>query len=338
MPKNAKKYVCEICDFTACKQSNYEKHLLTKKHKMAEYNQIQPTKCQKMPHEYSCECGKTYSYRASLFNHKKKCTYVEPEVKVNENIELESSHVKQETPDVSKIITPDIITTLMTQQQEVMKENKEFKELIVEQQLQQQQENQKLQSQLIEAVKEGKIINNINNVNNVNYNINLFLNDQCKDAMSLTDFIDNMKCKLEDLEDVGRLGYVDGISKLFIENLSGMEINKRPIHCTDLKRKSLYIKNNDEWTKDNNNVEMRKAIDMVANKNMNNINKWRDANPEHHHVNGSGAKQQQYLKMVNEIQTFATDYDGKKGDKIIKNISDAVSIDRGMLKSGELEN
>ena len=175
-------------------------------------------------------------------------------------------------------------------------------------------------------------------MNNVNYSFNLFLNDQCKDAMSLTDFIDNMKCKLEDLEDVGRLGYVDGISKLFIENLSGMEINKRPIHCTDLKRKSLYIKNNDEWTKDNNNVEMRKAIDMVANKNMNNINQWRNQNPEHHHVNGSGAKQQQYLKMVNEIQTFATDYDGKKGDKIIKNISDAVSVDRGMLKSGELEN
>ena len=219
----------------------------------------------------------------------------------------------------------------MTQQQEVMKENKEFKELIVEQ----QQENQKLQSQLIEAVKEGKIINNINNVNNVNYNINLFLNDQCKDAMNLTDFVDNIRCKLEDLEDVGRLGYVDGISKLFIENLSGMEVTKRPIHCTDLKRKSLYIKNNDEWTKDNNNVEMRKAIKKVANKNMNNLNKWRDANPEHHQ-NGSGAKQQQYLKMSTE--SLETDDDGKKGDKIIKNISDVVSFDRGMLKSGELEN
>ena len=221
----------------------------------------------------------------------------------------------------------------MTQQQEVMKENKEFKELIVEQ----QQENQKLHSQLIEAVKEGKTINNINNVNNVNYSFNLFLNDQCKDAMNLTDFVDNIRCKLEDLEDVGRLGYVDGISKLFIENLSGMEINKRPIHCTDLKRKSLYIKNNDEWTKDNNNVEMRKAINKVANKNMNNINKWRDANPDHHQ-NGSGAKQQQYIKMANESQSWITDEDGKKGDKIIKNISDVVSIDRGMLKSGELEN
>ena len=330
-PKNPQKYTCEKCDFSCSNKKDYNRHILTKKHQMAEYNQIQPKKCQKTPQEYSCECGKTYSHRASLFNHKKKCTYVESEVKVNENIEPENSQVKEETPDVLKIITPDIITTLMTQQQEVMKENKEFKELIVEQ----QQENQKLQSQLIEAVKEGKIINNINNVNNVNYNFNLYLNDQCKDAMNLTDFVDNIRCKLEDLEDVGRLGYVDGISKLFIENLSGMEVTKRPIHCTDLKRKSLYIKNNDEWTKDNNNVEMRKAIDKVAKKNVNNINKWRDENPEHHQ-NGSGAKQQQYIKMVNE--SLETDDDGKKGDKIIKNISDVVSFDKGMLKSGELEN
>lgn len=334
-PKKPPKYTCEKCDFACSNKKDYNRHLATKKHKLTELEQNQSEKPQKTPNNYVCECGKEYKARNSLWYHKKICNYKEPEVKEDENIELESSHVKQETPDVSKIITPDIITTLMTQQQEVMKENKEFKELIVEQQLQQQQETQKLHSKLIEAAKEGKTINNINN--NVNYNINLFLNDQCKDAMSLTDFIDNMKCKLEDLEDVGRLGYVDGISKLFIENLSGMEINKRPIHCTDLKRKSLYIKNNDEWTKDNNNVEMRKAINKVANKNLNNLNKWRDANPEHHQ-NGSGAKQQQYLKMSNEIQTFATDDDGKKGDKIIKNISDVVSIDRGMLKSGELEN
>ena len=162
------------------------------------------------------------------------------------------------------------------------------------------------------------------------------MNDQCKDAMSLMDFIDTIKCKLEDLEDIGRLGYVDGISKLFIENLSGMEVTKRPIHCTDLKRKSLYIKNNDEWTKDNNNTEMRKAISKVANKNVQNIDKWRNENPEHHNTNGSGKKRQQYLDILNE--TLVTDDDGKKGDKIIKNISAVVSIDKEIWKSGELEN
>jgi hypothetical protein len=318
-PKNAKKYYCEICDFTSNKLSEYDRHNLTKKHKMAEYNQIQPEKRQKTPEEYSCECGKVYLHRASLYNHKKKCTYIEPEFKEDEN--LNNSE------------TNNIIKTLVDQNNKLM-------ETIAENEKKQQEENQKLQSQIIEAVKEGKTINNINNVsnnvNNVNYSINVFLNDQCKDAMSLTDFIETIKYQLEDLENVGRLGYVDGISKLFIENLSGMEVTKRPIHCTDLKRKSLYIKNNDEWTKDNNNTEMRKAINKVANNNMKNIDKWRDANPEHHNV-GSGTKKKQYLDIVTESSSFATDDNGKKGDKIIKNISDVVSIDREMLKSGELE-
>jgi hypothetical protein len=325
LQKVATKYYCEKCDYNTSRLSSYNKHLTTAKH-LGKQKETQ--KLQKVAENYNCDyCDKIYRSRSSLWKHKQKCMLIDTDNNVEQT---------EDPKTVSNLTT--IVETLVGQNNKLMEtiaENEKKKE---QQQLQQQQENQKLQSQLIEAVKEGKTINNINNVNNVNYSINLFLNDQCKDAMSLADFIDNMKCQLEDLEDVGRLGYVDGISKLFIENLSGMEINKRPIHCTDLKRKSLYIKNNDEWTKDNNNVEMRKAIDMVANKNMNNINKWRNQNPEHHHVNGSGAKQQQYLKMVNEIQTFATDYDGKKGDKIIKNISDAVSIDRGMLKSGELEN
>ena len=316
-----------MCDFTTSKQSNYEKHLLTKKHKMAENQQNQQEKCQKVPNNYVCECGKTYKERTGLWKHKKICNYKEPEVKVNENIELESSYVKQEETTEDNSMTKSEMTIAI---QTLMEQNTQLMETLVE--------KDKNHSIMMEKAIDNmgtKTINNINN--NVNYSFNLFLNDQCKDAMNLTDFVDNIRCKLEDLEDVGRLGYVDGISKLFIENLSGMEINKRPIHCTDLKRKSLYIKNNDEWTKDNNNVEMRKAIKKVANKNMNNINKWRDANPDHHQ-NGSGAKQQQYIKMANESQSWITDEDGKKGDKIIKNISDVVSFDRGMLKSGELEN
>ena len=320
-PKNTQKFYCENCDFGCSRFAEYKRHLDTKKHKSTEIEQIEQEKHQKTPNIYVCECGKEYKARNSLWYHKKKCTYLEPEVKEDEN--LDNSEAS------------NIIKTLVDQNNKLMEtiaENEKKKEL-------QHEENQKLQSQLIEAVKEGKTINNINNVsnvNNVNYSINVFLNDQCKDAMSLTDFIDNIKYQLEDLEDVGRLGYVDGISKLFIENLSGMEVTKRPIHCTDLKRKSLYIKNNDEWTKDNNNSEMRKAINKVANNNMKNIDKWRDANPEHHNT-GSGTKKKQYLDIVTESSSFATDDNGKKGDKIIKNISDVVSIDREMLKSGELE-
>lgn len=321
LQKVAPKYYCEKCDYTTSRLSSYNKHLTTAKHLG---KQKETEKLQKVAENYNCDyCNKIYRSRSSLWKHKQKCTYVEPEVKEDEK----TKHTVEKVETIDDNLKNSEFTNMI----------KSLVQPLVDQNNKLMETQQKLHSQLIEAAKEGKTINNINNVNNVNYSFNLFLNDQCKDAMNLTDFVDNIRCKLEDLEDVGRLGYVDGISKLFIENLSGMEINKRPIHCTDLKRKSLYIKNNDEWTKDNNNVEMRKAINKVANKNMNNINKWRDANPDHHQ-NGSGAKQQQYIKMANESQSWITDEDGKKGDKIIKNISDVVSIDRGMLKSGELEN
>ena len=332
MPKNAEKYYCEKCDFTCNKKSNYEKHILTKKHKMAEYNQIQPKKCQKMPQEYSCECGKVYSHRASLYNHKKKCTYIEPEVKIDEDEDENENeeddilcNTKQEETTENNPMTKSEMTNVI---QTLVEQNKQLMETIIE--------KDKNHSIIIEKALDNIGTKTINNINNVNYNINLFLNEQCKDAMNLMDFIDTIKCKLEDLEDIGKLGYVDGISKLFIENLSGMEVTKRPIHCTDLKRKSLYIKNNDEWTKDNNNTEMRKAISKVANKNIKNIDEWRNRNPDHHNVNGSGRKRQQYLDILNE--SLVTDDNGKKGDKIIKNISAVVSVDKEILKSGELEN
>ena len=318
-PKKPKKYTCEKCDFACSNKKDYNRHLDTKKHKSADLEQIEQEKPQKTPDEYSCECGKEYKARNSLWYHKKICKYKETEIKETENKE----------PEIPKNLEfTNMIKTLV---QPLVEQNKQ----LMETQQKQQKENQKLQKQLIDAIKDGngKTINNINN--NVNYNINLFLNDQCKDAMNLMDFIDTIKCKLENLEDVGRLGYVDGISKLFIENLSGMELTKRPIHCTDLKRKSLYIKNNDEWSKDNNNTEMRKAISKMANKNIKNIDEWRNKNPEHHNANGSGIKRKQYLDIVNE--TLDTDDDGKKGDKIIKNISAVVSIDKEMMNSGELE-
>ena len=296
------------CNFICSKESNYNKHLLTAKHKNR--TNIE----QKMPKnaktKFTCDCGKEYTARNSLWYHKQRCTYVNSEAIVEEdNKEHDISYkVEQEETTEDNSMTKSEMTIAI---QTLMEQNTQLMETLVEK----DKNHSIMMEKAIDKYGNKKTINNINN--NVNYNFNLYLNDQCKDAMNLTDFVDNIRCKLEDLEDVGRLGYVDGISKLFIENLSGMEVTKRPIHYTDLKRKSLYIKNNDEWTKDNNNVEMRKAIKKVANKNMNNLNKWRDANPEHHQ-NGSGAKQQQYLKMSTE--SLETDDDGKKGDKIIKKI------------------
>lgn len=316
-PKNPKKYTCEKCHFTCSNKKDYNRHILTKKHKMAEYNQIQPKKCQKTPEEYSCECGKVYSHRASLYNHKKKCTYIEPEVEIDEDKEPINKNMKRDTPT-------DMVTAVLTQNQEIMKENKEFRELLVEQ----QKENQKLHGQLIEAVKDGngKTINNINN--NVNYNINLFLNDQCKDAMNLMDFIETIKCKLENLEDVGKLGYVDGISKLFIENLSDMEVTKRPIHCTDFKRKSLYIKNNDEWTKeDSTGTKMERAIRQMAGKGVKKLPDWQKNNPDYNVLTSN--THTKYMGICNNLMGGADDAEDERNfKKITKKIANEVILDK----------
>ena len=321
-PKNAKKYSCKKCAFECCKMSDYTRHLLTAKHKMlTNANEKTP----KNTKAFMCSCGKIYKQAPSLTRHKKICLFV---INSTEDNELDKNNNKIELE--KEVSDKDRqIDTLTNAVHTLIDENKSLTKMVVEQ----KEETNKILEKISDNMG-SKTINNVNTIN-MNYNINVFLNEQCKDAMSLMDFVDTIKCKLKDLENIGKLGYVDGISKLFIENLSGMDVTKRPIHCTDLKRKSLYIKNNDEWTKDNNNAEMRKAINKVASKNIKNIDKWRNENPEHHNVNGSGIKRQQYLDIVNE--SLVTDDDGKKGDKIIKNISTIVSIDREIMKSGELE-
>ena len=155
---------------------------------------------------------------------------------------------------------------------------------------QQEEHNKRFEQQhkLIEKLSDNvgsKTINNINNVNtiNMNYNVNVFLNDQCKDAINLVDFVNNVQCQLKDLENVGKIGYVDGISQIFIDNLSVMDVDKRPIHCTDLKRKSMYIKDNNEWKKDDNNTKVKEAIGEITQKNIKTLDKWRILNMKSAH-------------------------------------------------------
>jgi hypothetical protein len=190
------------------------------------------------------------------------------------------------------------------------------------------EQNNKLIEKLSDNVG-SKTINNINNVNtiNMNYNVNVFLNDQCKDAINLVDFVNNVQCQLKDLENVGKIGYVDGISQIFIDNLSVMDVDKRPIHCTDLKRKSMYIKDKNEWIKDDNNTEVKKAINIITKKNIDNIDKWRLLHIKSPH----DSNQSRYRSMCNE--SLIADDDGKHKEKILKNIGDAVPLDKGVIKT-----
>jgi len=219
MPKNAEKFSCKICNFECFKQSNYDKHILTAKHKrLTNTNKKMP----KNATTYSCMCGKTYKHQSSLIKHKKTCPHMNNSIVIQENL--------NEKPSVMDIISQnkEIMDALVLQNEQLMKKNDELTKTIQE---------------IVPK------IGNNNNNNTNNFNLQLFLNEDCKDALNFSEFIDNIKVSFEDLENQAQLGYVKGISKLFLENLHDLGTHKRPIHCTDKKRKTLYIKENDEWDK-----------------------------------------------------------------------------------------
>ena len=276
-------------------------------------------------HSIICDiCGKEYKNRTGLWKHKKTCK----EVLKNELREPEREPVNEELPDVSKMITQEMVMTLLTQ-------NQEFKELIVVQQQEmskQQQEMTKLQNKLleredklIEAVKEGKTINTNCNNNN-KFNLNFFLNEQCKNAMNIKDFVNNMVLTVEDLKNTGDLGYIDGITKIFTDKLKEIDTYDRPMHCTDLKRETLYIKENNEWDKDGDKEKMKKAIECVANKNLNNLGNWKEENPGHEVMDSR--EDQEYVKIfTNSLGGMGTDREKNK-QKIMKNVMKEVIVDK----------
>ena len=313
-PKKAESFYCEKCNFVTSKKGNWNAHLSTRKHQMT-------TDDNKKKPKHICDiCDKELADRVSLWKHKKTCK----EVLKNELREPESEPVVQELPDVSKMITPEMVMSLLTQ-------NQEFKELIVVQ----QQEMTKLQNKLleredklIEAVKEGKTINNnCNNTNSNNkFNLNFFLNEQCKNAMNIKDFVNNMVLTVDDLKKTGELGYVEGITKIFTDKLKAIDTYDRPMHCTDLKRETLYIKQNNEWDKDTDKEKMKLAIEVVANKNLNNLDTWKEENPGHEVMDSR--EDQEYVKiMTNSLGGMGTDREKNK-QKIIKNVLKEVMVEK----------
>ena len=240
---------------------------------------------------YHCECGKQYSYRQSLSVHKKKCNF-----KNNEETEKDTS----ENVDLTD---KNLILMLI-------------------------QQNNQLQNQMFEVIKNGTHNNNNNNTNSHNktFNLQFFLNETCKDAMNIMDFVDSIKLQLSDLEKVGNIGYVEGISNIIIKNLNSLDENKRPVHCTDSKREVMYVKDEDKWEKENEtNQKIRKAIKHVAHKNSKMLSEFRVKNPDC--LKSTSKVSDQYNKLVMEAMGGKGDNDLEKEDKIIKNIAKEVTID-----------
>ena len=303
--KNAEYFKCEFCDFNCFKQSDWERHITRPKHQNNEkrYKMI-PDGSEKTPknaeNPLECACGKIYKYSSGLWRHKKICSIINTTICVIEE--------KKDIPDDANINNSTLIL-------ELIKQNDEFKYLLLEQ-----------NNKLMDICENGVAVQNNTNINSHNktFNLNMFLNEDCKDAMNLTDFVDSLQFQLSDLEKVGELGYVTGLSNFIIRNLKALDIHKRPVHCSDAKRETIFIKEADKWEKENDeNEKLHKAIKTIANKNIRLIPKWREKYPECAH--SDSCKSDQY----NNIIIHSLDTNKNSNPKIIKNIAKEVKIEKG---------
>jgi hypothetical protein len=245
MGKNGKIYECIICDFKTIYNSNYDKHLTTAKHKRLTNTNKKPIK---NGAAFSCICGKTYKHPSSLCKHKKTCPQINNTMVIQEN--------PNGKPSVMDIISQnkDIMDALVLQNEELMKKNDELTNTIIKQ-------SNTIQ-EMVPKIGNNNTTNTTNNNNQ--FNLQVFLNEDCKDAINFSDFIKQIQVSFEDIENQAECGYVKGISKLFIESLKGLGTHKRPIHCTDKKRKTLYIKENNEWDKEGSQDILLKGIQEVT--------------------------------------------------------------------------
>ena len=283
-------FTCLKCDYKCCKKYNYDRHCLTDKHKWIHFGHIMDTKNEQNEQKdkvknFVCECGNKYKYSQGLSKHKKNCNFLT-------NNEPEKKN-------------KDLINYLI-------KENQEFKSLILE-----------------IVKKDNTTNNNTMNNNTINshnktFNLQFFLNETCKNAMNINDFVDSIKLQLSDLENVAKIGYVEGISKIIIKNLNALDVTERPVHCSDSKRDTMYVKDEDKWEKENEeNNKVLKAIEDIANKNSKMVKEWKKNNPEC--ASSKSHKADVYSHIM--IQAVCSNNDANNS-KVLKKVAKEVTIDK----------
>lgn len=253
-PKNSKKLICETCDFKCSNKQDYTRHLSTRKHKMLTDVDINvDNKTPKNAKAFTCECGKEYKYRQSLSVHKKKCQYIAKEP-------IENTFVPEEKEPSDR----QLMMTLIKQNGEITKQNGELTKTIHE---------------ILPKI--GDTTNNTNTNCNNTFNVQLYLNNECKNAMSIQDFIKSIELNMSHLKAVTDKGYVDSVSNIMIKALGDLEITDRPLHCTDLKRDTIYIKDNDEWNKSTAKDDlMNGVITNIENKQYDLVRQYARENPQ----------------------------------------------------------
>lgn len=300
VPKSSDKFCCKNCDYTTSRKSQYERHLLTAKHQRIQENTV---KSSKKEQTYTCEiCEREYKFHSGLWKHKKTC------------VPLDEANTNTQT------------TTFISTTSEIP-DNDRY-ELLTNTILELVKKNDELTSSIVEISKQIGNNNNNTNINSNNkFNLNVFLNEKCKDAMSLTDFVKSLEITMDDFIQTGELGFVDGLSRVMIERINNMDLYNRPIHCTDLKRETLYIKDSEKWEKDANKEQLRKAVKGVAYKNDSMRPIWYSETPD---VDVLGTENcEKFLKYSQSALGGCGKEETKLfEDKVMKNVLKEVTIDK----------
>lgn len=311
--KIAKNFACELCDYLSSNKYDFQKHVKTKKHKIRElatFSTNLATKIAKksQEHNFHCEnCYKTYKDKTGLWRHKKKCLKI-----INETTETYENEEFEKVLSDNELTDKEIIMKLL-------KQNNDFKDMLCEQ-----------NKALIEiATKNSSVISNsMINSHNKTFNLQVFLNETCKDAMNLMEFVDSLQLQLSDLENVGKNGFVKGISNIIVQNLKALDITKRPVHCSDYKREIMYVKEDNQWFNDTKETEenqkLKNAIKQIAHKNICMIPQWKAKFPDC--VFSDSKKSDQYNHIIYE----SMDQNEINTEKIIKNIAKEVLIEKKM--------
>ena len=306
LPKVAAKYECDGCCYNTDKTSSYAKHLLTakhqRKHQLTDKSQLVATK------DICCDnCNKVYKSRVGLWKHKRTCKGTANAI---------ASEIDTSNDGTSVSMKDNLII-------ELLKQNQEFKDLMIEQ--------NKHMMELAKNAGHNTINNNNTNCNN-KFNLNVFLNETCKDAITMDDFINSIEVTREDFLHTGQVGFVEGISTVMAHRFRDMEMHTRPLHCTDLKRETIYIKNADKWEKDDSDkTQMRKAVRRVAKKNMKELWRWYNDNKPAVEQIGTDVCEDYFKFHKSALGGYGKEEDLKFEEKIIKNVIKEVQVDKNAL-------
>ena len=304
-PKTPDIFVCETCHFVCSKKRDYERHLSTLKHKNDDKKAPDNVK------KYECICGKSFTYRQGLYVHRKTCK-MDKNIESVIDVDITDDNKKVDTQPDNTICSDENISVTKEMFMTLLKDNQEMMKMI-----------KSLSEQQLTTTQHITNNNNNNNITN-NFNLNIFLNEKCKDALNMSEFIDSLKITLDDLLFSKTNGITRGVTDVMMKRLKELDIYKRPIHCTDIKRDTMYIKDEDKWEKDNNHDKFKNTIVRVANKERSALQQWAIDNPDWIETE---QKQIKYLTMVRSICEPIETYNNYER-KIVKNIGKEILVDK----------